>query len=161
MAVVDYYLKIDGIDGESDAKGVEKQIDVLSWSWSESNGAALSGGGMGAGKVSLSDFSFGMKVNAATPKLMLACASGEHIKSAVLTCRKAGKDQQDFLKITFSDLIISSYSTGGTGGSDAVPLDHVTFAFSKVEFEYKPQKADGTLGGAVKAGWDGKKVTKV
>jgi type VI secretion system secreted protein Hcp len=159
MAQVDYYLKIDGIDGESDAKGVEKQIDIESWSWSESNGAALSGGGMGAGKVSLSDCSFGMRCCAATPKLMLACATGEHIKSAVLTCRKAGKDQQDFMKITFSDIIVSSYSTGGSKG-DVVPVDHFSIAFSVIEFEYKPQKPDGTLGGAVKAGFDAKKVAK-
>jgi len=85
---------------------------------------------------------------------MLACASGEHIKTATLTCRKAGKDQQEFLKIVFSDLLVSSFQTGGAGNSDIVPQDQVTLNFAKIEHEYKEQKADGTLGGPIKAGWN-------
>jgi type VI secretion system secreted protein Hcp len=160
MAVVDYYLKVDGIDGESEAKGHEKEIDVESFSWGETNhGTHSAGGGGGAGKVTMQDFSFTMKICAASPKLMLACASGQHIKSAVLTCRKAGKDQQDFLQVKFSDLLISSYQTGGSSG-DVVPMDQVSANFAKIEFIYKPQKPDGSLGGAIPAGWDLKKGVK-
>jgi len=102
----------------------------------------------------MQDFHFVMKHNKASPKLMLACASGEHIKKATLTCRKAGKEQQEFLKVTLSDLLVSSYQTGGSGHSDIVPTDQISLNYSKIEFEYKEQKADGTLGGATKAGWD-------
>ena len=109
----------------------------------------------------MQDFHFVMKVNKASPKLMLACANGEHIKKAVLTCRKAGKDQQEFLKVTLSDLLVSSYQTGGSGHGDIVPIDQISLNFSKIEIEYKEQKADGTLGGTVKAGWDVKANKKV
>ena len=95
-----------------------------------------------------------MKVNKASPKLMQACASGEHIKKAVLSCRKAGKEQQEYLKITLSDMLVSSYQTGGSAGDGVVPNDQIALNYSKIEFEYKEQKADGTLGGAVKGGWD-------
>jgi len=102
-----------------------------------------------------------MKVNNASPKLMLACATGEHIKKAVLTCRKAGKDQQEYLLVTMSDLLVSSYQSGGSAHSDVVPTDQISLNFSKIEWSYKPQKADGTLGAAVIAGYDLKLNKKV
>jgi type VI secretion system secreted protein Hcp len=161
MAQVDYFLKIDGIEGESTDDKHKKEIDVQSWSWGETNGGTFAtGGGGGAGKVQMQDFHFVMRTNKATPKLMLACASGEHIKSAVLVCRKAGKEQQEYLKITLSDILVSSYQTGGSAG-DVVPMDQIALNFAKVEFEYKPQKADGTLDAPAKAGWDLKANKKV
>ena len=154
MAAVDYFLKIDGIDGESQDDKHKGEIDLASFSWGESNtGTHAAGGGGGAGKVSMQDFHFVMHVNKASPKLLLACANGEHIKKAILTCRKAGKDQQEYLKMTFSDVLVSSFQTGGSAG-DIVPTDQISLNFAKVEYEYKEQKPDGTLGGAVKAGWD-------
>jgi type VI secretion system secreted protein Hcp len=158
---VDYFLKIDGIDGESTDSKHKAEIDVESWSWGQTNsGDAAHRGGMGAGKVSMQDFHFVMRMNKATPKLMEVCATGEHIKKAVLTCRKAGKEQQEYLKVTMSDLVVSSYQTGGSSG-DVVPTDQISLNFSKIEYEYKEQKADGTLGGAVKAGYDVKANKKV
>lgn len=155
MALVDYFLKIDGIQGESQDKTHKNEIEIESWSWGAmQSGTAVRGGGMGAGKVQMQDFHLTMRVNKSSPKLMLACAQGEHVKSATLTCRKAGKEQQEYLKVTFSDLLVSSYQTGGSGGSDIVPVDQIALNFSKVEIEYKEQKADGTLGGAIKAHYD-------
>lgn len=155
MALVDYFLKMDGIEGESQDAKHKGSIDVQSFSWSEQqSGTHLAGGGGGAGKVSMGDFHFVMNVNKASPKLMLACATGEHIKKAVLTCRKAGKDQQEFYKITLSDLLVSSFQTSGSGHSDIVPTDSISLNYAKIEWEYKEQKADGTLGGSVKAGYD-------
>jgi type VI secretion system secreted protein Hcp len=151
---VDYFLKIDGIEGESQDAKHKNEIDVESWSWGETQvGAHAAGGGGGAGKVDMHDFSFVMKVNKASPKLLLTCASGEHIKKAVLVCRKAGKDQQEYVKITLSDLLVSSFQTGGSAG-DVIPVDQISLNFSKIEYEYKEQKPDGTLGSAVQAGWD-------
>lgn len=161
MSAVDYYLKIDTIEGESTDDKHKNEIDVESWSWGETNaGTHRGGGGGGAGKVQMQDFNFVMKVNKATPKLMLACASGQHIPSALLTCRKAGTEQQEYLTIKFSDLLVSSYQTGGSAG-DVVPVDQISMNFSKIEFDYKVQGKDGTLGAATKAGWDMKLNKKV
>jgi type VI secretion system secreted protein Hcp len=149
---VDYFLKLDGVEGESQDKTHKNEIQIESWSWGATQtGTASTGGGMGAGRVSMQDFQFVMGVNKASPKLMLKCATGEHIKNAILTCRKAGKEQQEYLKVTFSDLLISSYQTGGSGES---PVDSISLNFSKIEIEYKEQKADGTLAGAIKAFYD-------
>ena len=155
MAAVDYFLKLDGIDGESTDDKHKGEIDIESWSWGESNsGTHGSGGGGGAGKVAMQDFHFVMKQNKASPVLMLACASGEHIKKAVLTCRKAGKDQQEYFKINFDTLSVSSFQTGGSAHGDVVPTDQISLNYTKIQFEYRPQDSKGALGGTIKAGWD-------
>jgi len=151
---VDYFLKIEGIDGESQDAKHKGEIQLESFSWgANQSGTFASGGGGGAGKVQMQDFNFVMHINKASPKLFLACATGDHIKKAVLTCRKAGKDQQEYMKFTFSDLLVSSYQTGGSEG-DVVPMEQISLNYAKIEVEYKEQKPDGTLGGAVKAGYD-------
>src|SRR5829696_5649875 len=107
MALVDYFLKIDGIPGESGDAKHKDEIQVLSFSFGESQSGTMAfGGGGGAGEVQMQDFHFMMNVNKASPKLFLACATGEHIGSAILTARKAGKDQQDYLVIKFTDLLV-------------------------------------------------------
>lgn len=151
---VDFFLKIDGIDGESTDSKHKGEFDIHSWSLSESqSGTMHAGGGGGAGKVSMQDIHIVKTTSKASPKLFLACANGEHIKKAVLVARKAGKEQQEYLKITLSDILISSYHTSGTqhGG---LPTDEFSINFAKIEFEYKEQKADGTLGGKVSAGYN-------
>lgn len=162
MATTDYFLKIDGIPGESGDGKHKDEIDVLSFSWGASNSGTMAyGGGGGAGKVSMQDFHFTMKINKASPLLFLHCSNGKHIPSALLTVREAGEKQQEYLKVKFSDFIVSSYTTGGSGGSDIKPVDSISLNFSKVEFDYKPQNAQGALGGAVTAGWNLKTNEKV
>ena len=152
---VDYFLKIDGIEGESTDKKHAKEIDVDAWTWGESQtGSGAPGGGGGAGKVSMQDFSFTMKFNKASPKLMLACATGKHIKSATLAVRKAGQGQQDYLTLTFVDVLVSSFQTGGSEASGLLPLDHVSLRYARIEVEYKAQKPDGTLAVAAQFKYD-------
>ncbi len=146
MASADYFLKIDGIPGESSDSKHKNEIHLTSWSWGQTNsGSHSAGGGGGAGKVNMQDFHFSMPINKASPKLFLACATGQHIKEALLVCRKAGKDQQEYLKIKFSELLISSHQTGGSEGDNVIPTDQVSFNFAKIEIQYCPQKPDGTL----------------
>lgn len=152
---VDYFLKIDGVPGESTDAKHKNELDLESFSWGETSmGGGPGGAGKGAGKVAMQDFHFVTRVNKASPVLFLACASGKHFKYAVLTARKAGKGQQDYLVFKFSDLLISSYQVGGAEGGGDTPLDQISFSFGKIEYEYRPQKPDGTLAPAVKAGWD-------
>ena len=162
MAGSDYLLKIDGVDGESTQKGHEKWIEIESWSWGESNqGSSGSGTGAGSGKVSMQDFHFNVVYSSASPKLFLNCATGAHIPKAELHIRKAGGDQQVFVTWKFTDVLISSYQTGGSGHGNPLPTDQVAFNFTKIEMEYKPQKPDGTLDAGVKAGYNVKTGSKV
>lgn len=153
MSNVDFFLKIDGIQGESQDAKHKGEIELLSFSWGETNTGRGGGPGGGGGKVNMEDLAVVMNASRASPPLFLACASGQHIKSAVLIGRKAGKDQQEFLKYTFTDLVVSSYETGAS--HDVVTVtDQVAFNFGRIEVEYRPQKPDGTLDAPVKAGWD-------
>lgn len=162
MAQVDYFLKLDGIEGESTDAKHKNEIEVESWSWGETQegASAYSGRGSGAGKVSMQDFHFVMKANKASPKLFLACATGQHIKKGILTVRKAGGDQQDYYVVTMTDLLCSGFQTGGSRG-DVIPTDQIALNFSKIEFEYKPQDATGKVGSPVKTGYDLKTNKKV
>ena len=155
MAAVDYFMKFDGIKGESADVKHKDEIDVESWSWGETHaGAASSGGGGGAVKVSMQDFHFVMRLNRASPGLMKACATGQHIKMATLSSRKAGKGQLEYLTFKFHDVLVSSIQTGGSEDTDVLPTDQVSFNFAKLEVEYKPEKADGSLGSAVQFRYD-------
>ena len=110
----DYLLEIDGIKGESNDSKHPGTIEVDSFSWGETNaGSHGSGGGGGAGKVNFQDLHFTTSVNKSSPLLALACATGQHIKKAVLFVRKQGGDQQEFYTITMEDLLVSSYQSGG------------------------------------------------
>ena len=158
---IDLFLKLDGILGESKDLKHKGEIDLESFTWGETNQSAhAAGGGGGAGKVAMQDFHFVTRVNKASPLLFLACASGKHIKEALLTARKAGKDQQDYLVFKFKDVLISSYQVGGAEAGE-LPMEQVSFNFARIDFEYRLQKPDGTLAPAVKAGWDVKKSQKV
>ena len=157
----DYLLEIDGIKGESSDSKHKDTIEIESFSWGATNaGSHASGGGGGAGKVVFQDLHFTTHVNKSSPLLMLACATGQHIKKAVLFVRKQGGDQQEFYTVTLEDILVSSYQSGGHAGGGSVPTDQFALNFTKIKYEYKPQKADGSLDSAQTAGWDVKKNVK-
>lgn len=153
------YLKFDGIAGESTDAGHRDQINLESWSWGATQ--AGTGGGGGSGKVSVHDFNFGKNVDKASPKLMEFLTTGKHIKEATLELCRPSEDgrSQCYLTIKLSDVLVSGYQIGGSG--ETVPTDQFSLNFAKIEFEYKPQKQDGTLDAPVKAAYDVKKNVKV
>ena len=141
---VDIIIKIEGVDGESVIQDHEDEIDVLAWSWGMSQSGSMHvGGGGGSGKVSIQDVSLTKYVDKSSPSLMRACCNGEHLTEATLTIRKSGKDALDYLKIKMSPVLVTSVSTGGSGGEDRL-TENVTLNFAKVEVGYTPQKEDGT-----------------
>ena len=151
MAAVDYFLKIDGIKGESRDEKHKDEIEIESFSCGETQtGTFAVGGGGGAGKVSAQDFHFTMPVNKASPALFLACAQGDHIKNAILTCRKAAREE--FMKVTMNDVLVSSFQIGGA--EDVVPTDQISLNFAKIEVEYQEQDATGKLVGSIKTWFD-------
>jgi type VI secretion system secreted protein Hcp len=160
MAEADYFLKIEGIEGESLDKQHAKELEIESWSWGVTNaGSAGVGSGLGQGKASMQDFHFVVKNGKASPVLMERCASGKHIPTATLTCRKSAGDKKlDYLVIKFEELVISSFQTGGAGSSSV--MEQISFNYTKAGMTFKKQKQDGSSDGEVKAGWDVKKNDK-
>jgi len=148
----DIFAKIGDIKGESlDAKHKD-EVEVLSWSWGVSQSGSIDqGGGGGAGKANFNDLSIMHAVDKASPVLMTKCATGEHIKEATLVSRKAGKGQQEYLIVKMNDILITSVQPSG---SSEHPMESVSMQFSKIDFEYKPQKEDGSLDAGVHFKYD-------
>jgi type VI secretion system secreted protein Hcp len=142
---VDMFIKIKGIDGESMDSKHKGEIDVLAWSWGASNsGTRQHGSGGGAGKANIQDLSLTKWLDKASPLLLKACCLGDHITNADLVIRKAGgKSPVEYVKIALEDVLISSISTGGSGGEDRL-TENITINFAKVQFTYTTQKADGS-----------------
>ena len=151
---VDMFIKIGALKGESRDKTHKDTIDVLAWSWGMSNsGSAHVGGGAGAGKVNVQDLSFTKYIDKSSPDLMLACCNGKHFDNATLTVRKAGENPLEYLKLTLEELIVTSVSTGGSGGEDRL-TENVTLNFAKVKVEYKDQDEKGAGKATAQMGWD-------
>ncbi len=139
------FAKIGTIKGESLDARHKDEVEVLAWSWGVSqSGTVPHGGGAGAGKASFHDLSFTHRLDKASPLLMKACATGEHIREATITVRKAGAGQQEYLVIKMTDVLVTGVSTSMSADGDAA-VESVELAFGKVDLEYKPQKPDGSL----------------
>jgi type VI secretion system secreted protein Hcp len=161
MADVFYHLKLDGIEGESTDDKHKGEIELLAFSIGvNQTGSGGAGGGGGTGKAQFHDFQVTKNVDASSPKLFLAGANHQHIKSGVLTCSKGGGGAQDYLVYKFSNLTVNFFHKAGTPGK-LVPMETIKFGYEQVEVEYKPQKDDGSLGGGIKAGWHLGKHAKV
>jgi len=152
----DAFLKIDGIPGESTDAKHKDYIEITSFNWGVSqpaSGTASSAGGATAERANFQDFSIVKSLDKASPKLALACADGTHIKSIVLELCRAGGDKVKYMEYKMSNCIVSSVTTGGSGGAE--PSESIAFNFGKIEWTYTQQKrADGAGGGNVAAGWD-------
>jgi type VI secretion system secreted protein Hcp len=141
---IDSFLKIEGVEGESRDVKHQKWIDILSWSWGMTqSGYAHVGGGMGAGKVDVQDISLVKYVDKASPTIMLKCAQGKHFPKVELVVRKAGGDEPlEYFKLQMDDVIVTSYSTGGSGGEDRL-TESISFNFAKVKSTYAVQTKAG------------------
>lgn len=150
---VDMFWKIDGIKGESKKDGHKDEIDIYSYSWGISNASSFQhGSGGGVGKANFGDFSLTKKVDKSSNALAEASASGKHIKEASVFMRKAGEKPLEYLVFKFSDILITGVQQSAGGESDA--MESVSFAYGKVVFDYKMQKADGTADGAANFTWN-------
>jgi type VI secretion system secreted protein Hcp len=148
----DIFAKLGDIKGESLDDKHKDEIEVLSWSWGVTNAFTHAGAGAGQARASFRDLSFTHKIDKASPILMQACATGVHLKEATITHRKAGKGQQEFLVIKMNDVVVTALMDADS--SDAEAAETVSLAFAKIDVEYRPQKADGSLDAGIHFKYD-------
>jgi type VI secretion system secreted protein Hcp len=154
MAQVDAFLKLDGIRGESQDSRHKGEIEVLNWSWSLTNsGSAHYGAGMGAGKVQIGDVHLLKRVDTATPSLMKACTTGQHISTGTLTVRKAGGTALEYFKIELTGILISSVRPASDPNSPYLQED-IALNFATFKCTYTPQDDKGAGGATVDFGYD-------
>jgi type VI secretion system secreted protein Hcp len=140
---VDFFLKLEGINGESADDKHKNEITVMSFSWGASQATSVSGsGGSGAGKANLSDLSIMKNYDGASAPLYKALLKGDHITSGVLTAVKSGANGAPFIQITLSELYVTSIQISG---SSEIPMESVSFSYNQIKTEYWQQKEDGSL----------------
>ncbi len=150
---MDMHIKFDGIDGESAHKDHKGEIEVLSWSWGVSRPAGpIAGGGSGRSKPVPGELLIVHHYDKASPMLAKKIASGAHIKTAVLTARKAGEGQKDFLLVTMTEVSVNSVQTTASEGGEIT--EQVALSYARIDFSYAPSKSNGTLETPVTFGWD-------
>lgn len=155
QAASDMFLILGDLKGESVDKVHADAIDVLAWSWGMSNsGTTHLGGGAGAGKVNVQDLSVTKYLDKASPAIMLSCANGKHYDEAKLIVRKAGGQAApiEYLVITMTEVLVTSVSTGGSGGEDRL-TENISLNFAKFKVEYTQQKPDGSKGDTFPMNW--------
>jgi type VI secretion system secreted protein Hcp len=151
---LDMFLKMTEIGGESVDRTHKGEVDILAWSWGASqSGTTHTSTGGGAGKVNVQDISVTKWIDKSSPVLLMHVCTGKHIPECLLTVRKAGDKPLEYLKITLTDCIITSLSTGGSGGEDRL-TENVSINFAKFKLEYVQQKKDGSGEPAVNAVWN-------
>jgi type VI secretion system secreted protein Hcp len=153
MANVDIFLKLSGIEGESQDKDHKSEIQIDSVSFGATQQANFGyGGGGGAGKVAFTEMHLTKQIDKATPNLFKNLAKGTHIDEAKITLRKAGGDQVEYTVFTFKQLIVSSQQISGSQG--AVFMESLSLSFTEFKMEYKEQDDKGALKGAIVGGWN-------
>lgn len=153
---VDLFMNMSGIEGDTvdAAQSKTKDMDVLAWSWGMSqSGTTHMGAGGGAGKANFQDLSFTKYIDGASNAIMTALASGKHLPKCTLLARRAGSTQVAYVEIIMEDVMVTSVSTGGSGGEERF-TENVTLNFAKVKFNYYPQKKDGSKDAPKPFTWD-------
>jgi type VI secretion system secreted protein Hcp len=154
MAQEDYFLKIDGIKGESQDDKHKDEIHVSSFSFGVTNsGTGGSNLGSGGGRSNVQDMHFTKVVDTASPNLFLACATGKHFDKATVTVRRAGETPQEYLVYDLEEVFVSSITTSGHEGG-GIAQESCSLNFSKVTLTYTPQNADGSPGAASPKSYD-------
>ena len=162
---VDLFLKIDGIQGESQKNGHQGEIDIVSFDFGAvQHGSFHTGGaGGGSGKAEISDIRIQKQVDKSSPLLFQSCTTGKHIPTVIIYSQKAGNGQAPlkYYQIKMEDVLISDVHNNGAASGDAI-MESVTFNCAKVTFDYQAQNAQGGPdGGVVTAGYNARQNTPV
>lgn len=144
-AASDYYIKIEGIDGEVEDAAHKGEIEVLSWSWGVSNAGSMSTG-QSTGRRTYEPIILKKSIDKASPKLFERCAKGKHIAQATLTVRRQGATggPEDFYTITLEDVYITSYQVvggGGVLGAASEQTEEIKITFKKITITHIPSKS--------------------
>jgi type VI secretion system secreted protein Hcp len=141
---VDYYLKLDGVEGESVNAKYKNQIQLLSWTWGASQVSSVeANGGSGAGKVNLGDLSVVTYLDKATPKFFKNICEGTHFKAATLSAVKAGaKDSKPYLTVDMGEIFVTSLAVNA---QTEIPMVNLSFTYNDITVEYSVQGGDGNV----------------
>jgi type VI secretion system secreted protein Hcp len=154
----DAFLKLDKVPGECADLVHQEWIELLSFAWGVRQPAGTVGTGVGARpeRCEFEDFTFSKLLDAASPKLAIACARGDRLREAVLQLHRATGEKQKYYEVKLSQVVVASVKMDAdANGSNALPAETVTLSFAKIEWIYtSTDLASGRQKGDVRANWD-------
>lgn len=140
---VDYFLKLNGIQGESQDTNPKDEIQIMTWSWGASNTSSVAGtGGSGAGKVDLSDFNVTTFFDKSTPKLFKTIAVGTHIQNGTMNAIKSGANNKPYLKVDFTEMFVTGLQMSA---SSEIPSVNISFTYNTIKVDYSVQDENGNV----------------
>jgi type VI secretion system secreted protein Hcp len=156
MADTYFFLKLEGIEGESQDTDHSSEIDVLAFALGISNAGTYDAGtGGNTGKAVFNDVSLTKYVDKSTPTLAQYCALGTAITTATISCNKqAGEKKVEYLKITLHNAVLTALSQSGAGGSTDPMMESLSLNFAGIEMDYTQQSNTGDAMGTTHFGRD-------
>ena len=128
------FMKLGDIKGEATDKGHKNEIDVLSWSWGMSQSGSIGGG---TGRVNVQDISITKNVDSSSTEIYQALVTGQHVRDVIIeVSSKKYSGNEPYLTYTLKNVIITSVSTGGSGGEDRL-TENVTLNFEEIKVTYQ------------------------
>jgi len=168
MAQFDYFIKIDGIPGESTDEKHKDEIEVLTYKFGMEHGdtgSTSTGGARTGGRIRHQPFVFTKVIDKASPKLLEKACDGSHIPKAVFQAHRATGQKQKYLQIDLTDLIVSSWesklvdqnereASAKDGAGVMLQIEEVALNYATIKFTYTlTDHNTGKAAGDVAAGW--------
>ena len=150
VAGADAYLSVrtkraGELKGEVSAKGHENSIEVHGFEFGVAASSAI-GSGQATARRQYKHLVVTKRLDSSSTSLMSALATNDEVKELKLALRKPGDGQEDFFTITLAGARVVGVDLDFDAGGDAV--ERASFAFTKIDVEYRVQGANGVLGAA-------------
>lgn len=151
---VNGFVNFGDIKGESTDKDHKDWVSIMGYHESVAHSFVAQKTGASSTAAAHSEFSITKLIDAATPKLYEACATGKHIKEVTIDLASA-KRGSPYLQIKLEDVVITGVANSSDPASPVqIPSETVSLAHGAIKVTYTKQKPDGTAGGNVSAKWD-------
>jgi Hemolysin-coregulated protein (uncharacterized) len=140
-----YFLKLDGVTGDSTEAGHQGEIELNSYRIMENEPEeSTTGVTTQLAKLGDNNLRFLADSSKASPELFSKAASGDAIANAVLTVRKGGR-HSDYLTLKMTNVVLTSYQNSGNDNNSAI--DEVLLNYGTIQITHN----EGT---PYKKGWD-------
>ncbi len=141
------YMKIPDIDGESRRADHEDEIDIMAIDWGMSQASNMQiGSGRTSSRATVNPIGITKIYDASSPYLALACMQGKAFDEIVISFRQdSGEAHLDYLKVTLTNVVISSYSLSGSSMGEEI-TDNIALSFEKINVVYTMQADDHSSG---------------
>ena len=151
MADTMYFLKLEGIDGESQDSDHSNEIDLQTVNYQVMNAGSFDyGTGGNTGQAKFGEVTVTKFVDKATVNLLQYCGTGKAIPKATISLNKqAGDSKLEYLKIELTNVVLTNVSNMGHGGATDPMSESLNLNYAEIKFTYQPQSNPGDASGAV------------